>query len=83
MTVIRHPFITEKATIQMGTENKLQFLVDVNATKEQIKKEIERLYDVTVISVRTMMTTKGRKKAIVTLSPEDSAEEIASRLGIF
>ncbi|MDI6888302.1 MAG: 50S ribosomal protein L23 [Methanocellales archaeon] len=83
MTIIKHPFITEKATIQMSAENKLQFLVDVNATKEQIEKEIERLYDVTVINVRTMMTTKGQKKAIVTLSPEDSAEEIASRLGIF
>jgi len=83
MTIIKHPFITEKATIQMGAENKLQFLVDIDATKEQIRNEIERLYDVTVIDVRTMMTTKGRKKAIVTLSPEDSAEEVASRLGIF
>ncbi|UZE91814.1 MAG: 50S ribosomal protein L23 [Methanosarcinales archaeon] len=83
MTIIKYPFITEKATIEMGAENKLQFIVDVNATKGQVKKEVERLYDVTVINVRTMMTTKGLKKAIVTLSPEDSADEIASRLGIF
>ncbi len=83
MTIIKYPFITEKATIEMGAENKLQFIVDVNATKGQVKKEVERLYDVTVIDVRTMMTTKGLKKAIVRLSPEDSADEIASRLGIF
>jgi len=83
VTIIKYPFITEKATIEMSAKNKLQFIVDVNATKGQVKKEVERLYDVTVIDVRTMMTTKGLKKAIVTLSPEDSADEIASRLGIF
>lgn len=78
--MIRHPYVTEKAS--MDTGNKLQFLVDVRATKDQIKREIEETYDVTVINVKTMITKKG-KKAIVTLSPEDSAEEIATRLGIF
>jgi large subunit ribosomal protein L23 len=81
--VIRYPYVTEKATIQMDKENKLQFLVDVSATKGQIKKEVETLYDVTVIDVKMMMTPKGRKKAVVTLSPEDSAEDIATRLGVF
>lgn len=80
--MIRHPYVTEKASIEMDTGNKLQFLVDVRATKDQIKREIEETYDVTVIDIKTMMTKKG-KKAIVTLSPEDSAEEIATRLGIF
>ncbi|MDI6640103.1 MAG: 50S ribosomal protein L23 [Methanocellales archaeon] len=80
--MIRHPYVTEKASIGMDAGNKLQFLVDVRATKDQIKREIEETYDVTVIDVKTMMTKKG-KKAIVTLSPEDSAEEIATRLGIF
>jgi len=80
--MIRHPYVTEKASIGMDAGNKLQFLVDVRATRDQIKREIEETYDVTVIDIKTMMTKKG-KKAIVTLSPEDSAEEIATRLGIF
>lgn len=81
--VIKHPYITEKATIQIDTNNKLQFLVDVDATKDRIRREIEEMYDVTVIDVKTMMTPKGQKKAIVTLSHEDSAEEVATRLGVF
>jgi hypothetical protein len=36
-----------------------------------------------VIDVKTLIMPKGAKKAIVTLSSEDSAEEIASKLGIF
>ncbi len=80
---IKHPYITEKATTQMDVDNKLQFLVDVGATKHQIKREIENMYEVSVTDIKTMMTPKGQKKAIVTLSREDSAEEIATRLGMF
>jgi large subunit ribosomal protein L23 len=83
MDVIKYPFITEKATLSMEKNNTLQFLVGRNARKEQIKKAVEEMYNVKVVKVTTMITPKGEKKALVTLSPENSAEEIASRLGIF
>lgn len=81
--VIKYPFITEKATLSMEKNNTLQFLVGREARKEQIKKAVEDMYNVKVIKVQTMITPRGEKKALVTLSPENSAEEIASRLGIF
>lgn len=81
--VIKYPFITEKATLSMEKNNSLQFLVDRRARKEQISKVVEKMYNVKVIKVTTLISPKGEKKAIVTLSPENSAEEIASRLGIF
>ena len=81
--VIKYPFITEKATLSMEKNNTLQFLVGRNARKEQIKKAVEDMYNVNVIKVTTMITARGEKKALVTLSAENSAEEIASRLGIF
>ena len=83
MEAIKYPFITEKATLNMEKNNSLQFLVDRRARKEQILKAVERMYNVKVIKVTTQISPKGEKKAIVTLSPENSAEEIASRLGIF
>ena len=67
----------------MEKNNSLQFLVDRRARKEQIAKAVEKMYNVKVIKVTTLISPKGEKKAIVTLSPENSAEEIASRLGIF
>lgn len=83
MSIIKYPFITEKATLSMEKNNTLQFLVGREARKEQIKKAVEEMYNVKVVKVTTMLTPYGEKKALVTLSPENSAEEIASRLGIF
>jgi large subunit ribosomal protein L23 len=80
---IKYPFITEKATLSMEKNNSLQFLVDRRARKEQITKAVQEMYNVKVVKVTTLISPKGEKKAIVTLSPENSAEEIASRLGIF
>jgi large subunit ribosomal protein L23 len=83
MNVIKYPFITEKATLHLDEDNKLQFIVDINATKTQIKKQIEKTYNVEVADVNTMITPKGKKKAIVTFTKEGTASELASRFGIF
>jgi large subunit ribosomal protein L23 len=81
--VIKYPFITEKATLSMEKNNTLQFMVGRQARKEQIKEAVEAMYNVKVTKVTTMITSRGEKKALVTLAPGNSAEEIASRLGIF
>jgi len=81
--MIQHPHVTEKATLQAEANNTLQFIVDFNDTKDKVKKEIEALYNVKVASVNTMMTTKGKKKAIVVFQEPNTATELASRLGLF
>ena len=81
--MISHPFVTEKATIQAEENNVLQFIVGMNDTKDSVKKELERLYDVKVLTVNTMITPKGKKKAIVAFEQANTATELASRLGIF
>ena len=77
--VILSPVITEKAT--MGSEfNKVTFKVARNATKPQIKEAVEKLFDVKVKNVNTLIRKgkvrvfKGRpgelqntKRAVVTL----------------
>jgi large subunit ribosomal protein L23 len=83
MMIIKYPFITEKATLSLDKNNTLQFMVDMGAKKGQIKKAVEEMYSVKVVKVTTQITPRGGKKAIVTLAPENSAEEIASRLGVF
>ncbi|WP_224268242.1 50S ribosomal protein L23 [Haloprofundus salinisoli] len=83
MSVIRHPLVTEKAMNEMDFDNKLQFVVDLDASKPVVKEEIESRYDVTVSSINTQVTPKGTKKATVRLSEDDDAQEIASRIGVF
>jgi large subunit ribosomal protein L23 len=80
---IQHPLITEKAMNDMDFENKLQFIVDLDATKPQIREAISEQYDVEITKVNTQVTMNGTKKATVRLSEEDDAQEVASRIGVF
>ena len=80
--ILRYPFVTEKAMVLLENQSKLQFLVRKEATKTQIRREIEKAFDQKVTRVRTLMNTHGEKKAIVSFENEKAAEEILSRLGI-
>jgi large subunit ribosomal protein L23 len=79
---LKHIVPSEKATLQIDAENKLQFIVDIDASKSEIKREVERLFETPVRNVRTMITFKGEKKAIVELEQEEKAKEIGTSLGI-
>lgn len=81
--VIEHPWVTEKAMNEMDFKNKLQFIVDIDADKPSIRDEVQDRYDVSITKVNTMITMKGKKKATVTLSDDDDAQEVASRIGVF
>ncbi|MFX0080134.1 MAG: 50S ribosomal protein L23 [Candidatus Hodarchaeota archaeon] len=82
-TIVKRPLITEKTFDLIEKENKLVFIVDRSANKNQIKKAIERIHNVKVIKVNTMITPKGEKKAFIKLHPDNSAQDIAIELGIF
>lgn len=78
---IKRPYVTEKTFNLIERENKLVFIVDVKAGKRAIKEAIELLYKVKVQSVNTENTVYG-KKAFVKLSPESSAIDLATKLGL-
>ena len=80
--IILHPFVTEKSMNQMEKNNALEFIVKRNADKDQIKKSVEKLFDVKVKSVNTRISKNG-KHAIVTFMPEFKAEDIGMRIGVF
>jgi large subunit ribosomal protein L23 len=50
--VIRRPLITEKAAIQKETQHTVCFEVHRDATKPEIKKAVETLFDTKVSDVR-------------------------------
>jgi len=80
--IIKSPYVTEKVTSMIDSDDTLEFLVNINATKPEIKKALEDLYDIDVLAVRTMITSQGDKKAVVKLAGEGSANELATRLGL-
>jgi len=83
---IRQPIITEKATI-LSEQNKTVFKVHVEANKNTIKKNIEKLFKVNVVKVNIvntktkkklkqgrLSTKSGYKKAIITLKKGQSID---------
>jgi large subunit ribosomal protein L23 len=87
--VIKRPLLTEKSTYQSDVAKRYSFEVAVKARKDEIKKAIQDLYKVRVVSVNTI-TRQGRnrrskyglvkgkvsKKAIVRLHPGDTIEVV-------
>ena len=81
-TIIKHPISTEKTVRLMEKDNKLVFMVARKATKEEIKQALEAQLKIKIIQVNTMISSKGKKKAYVTLSKETPAIDIATQLGL-
>ena len=83
MTDLRHydvivsPAITEKST--MASEyNAVVFKVAGDATKPQIKEAVEKLFDVKVKNVNTLIR-RGKVKVFETPAVERSAMDAAER----
>jgi len=74
--------MTEVTSRLIETENKLVFIVNIKATKSDIKRAVEELYDVKVEKVNVTITPEGQKKAFVKLHPEYKATDVAIKLGI-
>ncbi len=86
MDVIEAPWITEKSS-KLVSQNKYFFKVHTHASKGQIKKAVEEIYNVKVLKVNTVHgfgkwkrvriqpgKTSDYKKAIVTLKEGQKIE---------
>jgi large subunit ribosomal protein L23 len=86
--IVRRPIITEKSQEQVDLAGQYTFEVDRRANKQQVKEAIERIFNVTVMSVNisTVPAKRGRygsrsvvkrpqwKKAVITLAPGQSIQ---------
>ena len=79
--ILLYPLSTEKSVKLMESENKITFIVNKKATKQEIKKATEEMFKIKVLKVNTLIQ-KGMKKAYIKLSLETPAMDIATRLGI-
>ena len=82
MTIIKYTLATEKSIRLMESENKLIFVVDKKANRQEIKKEIESLFKVKVEKVNTYIDRNGNKRVYVKLSMENPAIDVATQLGL-
>ncbi|HIQ54277.1 MULTISPECIES: 50S ribosomal protein L23 [Pseudomonadaceae] len=62
--VLLGPHVSEKATVLADGQNQFVFKVDTTATKLEIKKAVEQLFNVKVKAVSTL-NVKGKTKRTV------------------
>ena len=74
--------MTESASVMVEKDNKLIFVVNIKAGKNDIRKAVEELYEVKVNKINLLITPQGVKKAFVKLKPEFKASDVAIKLGI-
>jgi large subunit ribosomal protein L23 len=60
--IVRRPIVTEKGSTLKDENNQLIFEVALAANKSEIKKAVEKLFKVTVLSVRTQNRLGKRKR---------------------
>jgi len=85
--IIKRPLVTEKTTWEGDAKNRYSFLVDMGATKPQIRAAVESIYNVRVEKVATQVRkgkyfrtrfgpakTANWKRATVQLHPEDTID---------
>ena len=82
MSVLQYPITNEKAIGLIELKNTLMFVVASQATKPEIKKEVEQLFQVKVASVNTLITPTGAKRAFVKLKDGFKADDVAAKLKI-
>ena len=80
--VVLYPLMTEVASRLLETENKLVLMVNIRATKTDVTRAVQKLYDVKVEKVNVLITPRGEKKAFVKLHPDNKAVDVAIKLGI-
>jgi ribosomal protein L23 len=78
--ILQYPLLTEKALSRV--ENKLVFVVRRSANKKQIRWAAEHALGVKVESISTVIDQKGRKKAMIKLTKDFPATDVAMRFGM-
>jgi large subunit ribosomal protein L23 len=75
------PKITEKAVMLIERENVLVFELDKRIPRDEIKKNVEDLFNVKVSKVNTLIK-KNKKYAYVKLNKKNPAIDVATKLGL-
>jgi len=75
------PLMTEKAVMLIESQNVLEFEIEKQKTKTEIKNEIENLFKVKIDKLRTRI--HGNKKYVYAkLKKEFPAIDVATKLGL-
>merc|ERR1712080_701033 len=79
--ILKYPLTTESAMKKIEENNTLVFIVDVRASKAQIKEAIKKMYVIDTQKINTLIRPDGQKKAYVRLTQDYDALDVANKIG--
>jgi ribosomal protein L23 len=77
---VLYALTSEKAVAAIEKFNTLTFVVTDDASKSDIKKEVEASWGEKIVGINTVRTLHGSKKAHVRFAKKGAASEIAGKL---
>lgn len=80
MTSLLYPIATEKAVGMIDRDNIIVYMVDLRASKSDVKKEFENTFKVKIDRINMLATAKNQKKAYIRLTKAYKASDIALKL---
>ncbi len=79
--MILKPVTSEKAVKMIEIDNTILFEVERKYRKSEIKKEVEKIFNVKVDKIRTLIKA-NKKFAYVRITKQNPAIDIATKLGM-
>ena len=79
--MILKPISTEKGVKMIELDNTLTFETEMRAEKPEIRAEVEKLFNVKVVGVRTSLK-QNKKIVYVKLNKANPAIDVATKLGM-
>jgi len=79
--MIHYPLTTETALKKIQSGNTIVFMVDQRSNKNKIKNTLKKIYKIKIQKVNTLISTNGKKKVFVKLSPDFDALDVANKIG--
>lgn len=80
--ILKRPHNSETAMAEIEGRNTLVFITHLRASKKQIAKAFQKLHSHKPQAVRTLITTRGEKKAFIRLPKEVNAVDLAGKIGL-
>jgi len=80
MSILKYPLATEKSVGIVDRGNTITYIVDSRASKTEIKKEFEKMFNVRVSRINTINMPRNTKKAFIKLAKGSNATDVALKL---
>ena len=75
LKLVKHPVFTEKS-VRLIAENQYTFDVDLKSTKPEIKKVVEEIFRVDVLSVNTHRPPRKKRRLGITTGFKSSKKRV-------